>query len=112
MNNERTDAEIVIKTLSDVIKGRIARPIYLKIEHREGDLSIEQVEYLTPDELAQLMRVEARTVYSWFDKGVLGFCKPAGTGQNLISLRSALAWIDSSVGLKEPKIKKEPPPKS
>jgi hypothetical protein len=57
----------------------------------------------TPEELAQLAKVNARTVYGWFDKGLLKFCKPAGTGQNLIPLRAALQWIDSSETVKERK---------
>lgn len=111
--NERVEkdsigsAEMVIKSLSAAINSRMARPIYLKIEHLDGNLSIEQVEYITAEELAALVKTDVRTVYSWFERGVLGFCKPQGTGQNLIPLRAALNWIDSSATVRERKRKKE-----
>jgi excisionase family DNA binding protein len=98
--------ESVIKSLSNAINSRMARPIYLKIEHHDGELAIEQVEFLTVEELALLVKVEARTVYGWLDKGLLKFCKPQGTGQNLIPLHAALHWIDSSAIVKAPKRKK------
>lgn len=97
--------EAAIKALGDAVANRLARPIYLRVEMRDGHLDISQVEYLTPEELAQLAKVNSRTVYGWLDKGLLRFCKPAGTGQNLIPLRAALHWIDSSAVVKEPKKK-------
>src|SRR5262249_38678848 len=96
IQGDSPDIEAAIKALGDVIKGHIARPLYLRVEMRNGQLNISQVEYLTPEELAQLVKVNARTVYGWLDRGLLTFCKPQGTGQNLIPLRAALHWIDSS----------------
>jgi excisionase family DNA binding protein len=97
------DIEIAVKVLGDVIKGHVARPIYLRVEMREGQLEIEHVEFLTVEELAALVKTTPRTVYGWLDKGLLAFCKPAGTGQNLIPLRAALHWLDSSETVKGPK---------
>lgn len=105
MNEQTRNIEAVIKALSDAVTSRMTRPLYLKIEHRDGELAIEQVEFLTVEELALLVKVEARTVYGWLDKGLLKFCKPQGTGQNLIPLRAALHWIDSSETVKESKKK-------
>ena len=96
MRDDSQGIETAIKALGDVIRGRMARPLYLRVEMQDGNLSIEQVEFLTVEELAALVKVEARTVYGWLDRGLLAFCKPAGTGQNLIPLRAALHWIDSS----------------
>src|SRR6266849_2640049 len=106
MNETPGSIEAVIKALSDAIKGHIARPLYLKVEHRDGEIAIEQVEFLSVEEFAKLMKTQPRTVYGWFDKGLLTFCKPQGTGQNLIPLRAALHWIGSSVTVKEPRTKK------
>jgi len=93
----RTEAEIAIKALSDVIAGRINRPIFLKAEHRDGRLVISQVEFLTPEELAQLAKVKPRTVYLWIEKRLFPFSKPPGTGQVLIAFNDALDWIESGV---------------
>ena len=106
MMNEQDNSlniESVFRAIGDAIKGQMARPLYLKIEMLDGQLDISQVEYLTAEEFAALVKVDSRTVYSWFDKGLLKFCKPAGTGQNLIPLRSALHWIDSSETVKKKK---------
>lgn len=103
MNEEAQSIETAIKALRDVIQDRMSRPLYLRVEMRDGELTIEQVEYLTTEELAALVKVDPRTVYGWFEKGLLKFCKPAGTGQNLIPLRAALHWIESSETVKEKK---------
>jgi excisionase family DNA binding protein len=93
----RTEAEIAIKALSDVIAGRMSRPLFLKAEHYDGRLAISQVEFLTPEELAQLAKVKPRTVYLWIEKRLFPFSKPPGTGQVLIAFNDALAWIESGV---------------
>ncbi|HJQ26879.1 MAG TPA: helix-turn-helix domain-containing protein [Blastocatellia bacterium] len=105
-NGQSPNLESAIKALGAVIQGQMARPLYLKIEMRDGELDISQVEYLTTEEFAALVKADVRTVYGWFDRGLLKFCKPIGTGQNLIPLRAALHWIDSSEVKKEPKKKK------
>lgn len=104
--DEPSSIERAINALSEAIKGRMARPLYLKVEHRDGELDISQVEFLSVEEFAKLMKTQPRTVYGWIDRGLLNFCKPHGTGQNLIPLRAALHWIDSSMTVKEQKQKK------
>ena len=107
MNESNRSLEAVLRALSAAIKVHIARPLYLKVEHRDGELVIEQIEFLSVEEFAKLMKTQPRTVYGWFDKGLLTFCKPQGTGQNLIPLSAALHWISSSVNIKEPRAKNE-----
>jgi len=97
----RTEAEIAIGAISEVIKGRMTRPIYLRVEMQPGGLDIRQVEYLTAEEFAQLVKVEPRTVYTWFEKRLIKYHKPKGTGQNLIDLNDALAWIESGAVARE-----------
>src|SRR5436309_9834535 len=92
-----TEAEIAIKALSDVIAGQMSRPIFLKAEYCDGRLAISQIEFLTPEELAQLAKVKPRTVYLWIEKRLFPFSKPRGTGQVLIAFNDALDWIESGV---------------
>ena len=56
----RTEAEIAIGAISDAIKGRQTRPIYLRVGWSDGHLDVRQVEYLTAEEFAQLAKVEKR----------------------------------------------------
>src|SRR5437868_14978012 len=95
------EAENAITALSDVIAGRMNRPIFLKAEYANGRLAISQVEFLTPEELAQLAKVKLRTVYLWIEKRLFPFSKPLGTGQVLIALKDALAWIESGMVMVE-----------
>src|SRR5436853_7094482 len=92
-----TEAEIAIRTLSNVIADRMGRPVFLKAECCDGRRAIRQVEFLTPEELAQLAKVKPRTVYLWIEKRLFPFSKPMGTGQVLIAFNDALAWIESGV---------------
>lgn len=100
---EQQSVERAIKALAGAISEHITRPVYLRFEMRDGQLAVSQVEYLTPEEFAPIARVDRRTVYDWIDKGLLSFCKPQGTGQNLIPLHKAIQWIDSSETVREPK---------
>jgi excisionase family DNA binding protein len=93
----RTETENAIQALSDVIAGRMTRPIFIRAEHCDGRLAISQVEFLTPEEMAQLAKVKLRTVYLWIEKRLFPFSKPPGTGQVLIALKDALAWIESGM---------------
>ena len=58
----------LIKSLNGEIKRTLKRPIYIQIAQERGEVSIKQVEFLTPEQLAELMHVETRTVYSWIEK--------------------------------------------
>jgi len=91
------EAETALKTLSDVIAGRMSRPLFLKAKYNDGRLAISQIEFLTPEELAQLAKVKPRTVYSWIEKRLFPFSKPPGAGQVLIALNDALDWIESGM---------------
>ena len=93
----RTESESAIEALSDVIAGRMSRPLFLKAEHCDGRLAISQVEFLTPEEMAQLAKVKLRTVYLWIEKRLFPFSKPPGTGQVLIAFNDALDWIESGM---------------
>jgi excisionase family DNA binding protein len=93
----RTEAEIAIQAISGVIKSRLTRPVYVRLfwDEEAGRLQVEQVEYLTTEEFAALVKADKRTVYTWFEKRLLPFYKPNGTGQNLIDINDALAWISA-----------------
>jgi excisionase family DNA binding protein len=97
----RTEAEIAIGAISGVIKERQERPIYLRVGWLDGKLDVRQVEYLTAEEFARLAKVETRTVYTWLEKRLFPFHKPPGTGQVLININDALAWIESGAVTKE-----------
>jgi hypothetical protein len=51
-----TDENIgaLIKSLSGEIKRTLQRPIYIQIAQESGNLSIKQIEFLTPEQLAEL----------------------------------------------------------
>jgi excisionase family DNA binding protein len=95
--------EAAFKALADMIANRMSRPLYLRIEMQDGQLEISQIEYLSVEEFAAMVKTQTRTVYGWIDRGLLAFCKPVGTGQNLIPLRTALHWIEASAVVKEKK---------
>jgi excisionase family DNA binding protein len=103
MMQPRTEAEIAIGAISNVIKGRLTKPIYLRAswDAEAGRLAIEQVEYLTAEEFAPLVKVEPRTVYTWFEKNLIKSYKPPGTGQRLINLNDAIEWIESGAAAME-----------
>jgi excisionase family DNA binding protein len=88
-------ADIAIKSLGEVIAGKLAKPLFLCAEMRDGQLEVRQVEFLTVDEFAQMVKVEPRTVYLWMEKRLIEFYKPRGTAQNLIALSDALAWVEA-----------------
>lgn len=102
---EQENISQAIKALSDAITGHLTKPIYFRFEMQDGELVVSQVEYLTPEELAAIAKVDRRTVYGWIERGLLKFCRPEGTAQNLIPMRAALHWIEASETVKEPKKK-------
>lgn len=102
---EQQDIQTAIKALTDVISGHMAKPLYLRFEMQEGHLTVEQVEYLTTEEAAAMAKVDVRTLYTWFDKGLLPFCRPDGTNNKLVPLKKFLHWLESSETVTKPKPK-------
>ena len=94
---EKSRVEQLIKLLAQ----RRERPIYLQIIEREnGKLECRQVEFLTPEQLADLAHVETRTVYSWVEKAQengLKFYRAPGTRGVLFEINEVLEWIRNTV---------------
>lgn len=97
-----TDESIgaLIKSLSGEIKRTLTRPIYIQIAQESGEVSIKQVEFLTPEQLAELMHVETRTVYSWIEKSQengLKFYRAPNTRGVLFEINEVMEWIRNTV---------------
>jgi excisionase family DNA binding protein len=90
----------LIKSLSGEIKRALRRPIYIQIAQESGNLSIKQVEFLTPEQLAELTHVETRTVYSWIEKAPgngLKFYRAPNTRGVLFEINEVMEWIRNTV---------------
>lgn len=86
--------ETVINSLTEAIKGNLARPVYFVCERDTGgNLSIRQIEFLTTDELAELCKVDVRTVHTWIARKLLPYYKPPGTLGVLFDLNETIEWI-------------------
>ena len=97
-----TDENIgaLIKSLSGEIKRTLTRPLYIQIAQERGEVSIKQVEFLTPEQLAELMHVETRTVYSWIEKADdngLKFYRAPNTRGILFEINEVMEWIRNTV---------------
>ena len=97
-----TDENIgaLIKLLSGEINRTLKRPLYIQIAQESGEVSIKQVEFLTPEQLAELMHVETRTVYSWIEKAQengLKFYRAPNTRGVLFEINEVLEWIRNTV---------------
>ena len=97
-----TDENIgaLIKLLSGEIKRTLTRPIYIQIAQESGGVNIKQVEFLTPEQLAELMHVETRTVYSWIEKAQengLKFYRAPNTRGVLFEINEVMEWIRNKV---------------
>ena len=91
---------ILIKQLSGEINRTLSRPVYIQVAQEGGRVSIKQVEFLTPEQLAQLTHVETRTVYSWIEKAQengLKFYRAPNTRGVLFELNEVLEWIRNTV---------------
>ena len=90
-----------VEQLIDLLTKRRERPVYLQIlEGENGKLECRQVEFLTPEQLADLAHVETRTVYSWIEKSQengLKFYRPPGTRGVLFEINEVLEWIRNAV---------------
>ena len=94
---EKSRVEQLIKLLAQ----RRERPVYLQIiEGQNGKLECRHIEFLTPEQLAELMHVETRTVYSWIEKAQengLKFYRAPNTRGVLFEINEVLEWIRNTV---------------
>jgi excisionase family DNA binding protein len=104
MNSEKvkTDEGIgaLIKQLSGEINRTLSRPVYIQIAQESGRVSIKQIEFLTVEQLASMMHVETRTVYSWIEKAQengLKFYRAPNTRGVLFEINEVLEWIRNTV---------------
>jgi hypothetical protein len=93
-----------VEQLIDLLTTRRERPIYFQIiEGESGKLVCRQVEFITPEQFAQLRNVSRRTVYGWIDKASeqgkdpLDFVPPMYRQPNasgiVFDLHEAVLWI-------------------
>src|ERR1051326_2972483 len=92
-----TNIQTVIKSLADEIKQTFSRPIYFEVmQEPGGKLSVRQIQFITPEQLAELCHVETRTVYSWIEKAQengLKFYRAPNTRGVLFEINEVLEWI-------------------
>ena len=93
-----------VEQLIDLLTTRRERPIYFQIvEGDSGKLECRQVEFITPEQFAQLRNVSRRTVYGRIDKASepgkdpLDFVPPMYRQPNangiVFDLHEAILWI-------------------
>jgi excisionase family DNA binding protein len=90
----------LIKQLSSEINRTLSRPVYIQIAPEGGQVNIKQVEFLTVEQLATMMHVETRTVYSWIEKAQengLKFYRAPNTRGVLFEINEVLEWIRNTV---------------
>jgi excisionase family DNA binding protein len=94
-----TDVSIqtAVESLTSAVTNSITRPLYFRIAtDARGKLAVEQVVFLTPEQLAELAHVERRTVYSWVERAEkigLKFYRPPGARGILFELNEVLDWL-------------------
>ncbi|MGA9770316.1 MAG: hypothetical protein WBV94_14855 [Blastocatellia bacterium] len=67
-----TTIQTVINSLAEEIKQGFSRPLYFQVmQEPNGEMSIRHIQFITPEQLAELCHVETRTVYSWIENEVL-----------------------------------------
>jgi excisionase family DNA binding protein len=90
----------LIKSLNSEIKRTLGRPIYIQMTYEGNRVNIRQIEFLTPEQLAELMHVETLTVYSWVEKAQengLKFYRAPSTRGVLFEINEVLEWIRNAV---------------
>jgi len=101
---ETTIEKSSVEQLINLLTTRHERPIYFQIiEGENGKLECRQVEFITPEQFAQLRNVSRRTVYGWIDKASepgkdpLDFVPPMYRQPNasgiVFDLHEAVLWI-------------------
>lgn len=102
MNTSNQESiQSTIQALTAGIKRNLVRPIYLEVNRgRSGEVQIKQIEFLTPEQLAELAHVDKRTVYSWIEKADengLKFYRAPNTRRVLFEINEVLEWIKNAV---------------
>jgi hypothetical protein len=90
----------LLERLSSDINRTLSRPLYIQIAQEGGRVSIKQIEFITPEQLAQLTHVETRTVYSWIEKAQengLKFYRAPNTRGVLFEINEVIQWIKDRV---------------
>jgi excisionase family DNA binding protein len=86
-----------VELLTSAVADSMTLPVYFRIaKGARGELAIEQVVFLTPEQLAELAHVERRTVYSWVERAEkigLKFYRPPGSRGILFELNEVLDWL-------------------
>ena len=89
--------QATFESLTSAVRDSLTRPVYLRLaKGPRGDLHIQQVAFLTVDQLAELAHVERRTVYSWVERAQtigLKFYRPPGSRGILFELNEILDWL-------------------
>lgn len=87
-------ADALIDSLTTAVKLARERPVYFQITTRQGRIDVRQVEFLSVEELAQLAKVEPRTVHGWVQRGIgPPSYRPPGSRSILFDLAEAVEWI-------------------
>ncbi len=86
-----------VELLTSAVTNSMTRPVYFRIaKDARGKLAVEQVVFLSPEQLAELAHVERRTVYSWVERAEkigLKFYRPPGSRGILFELNEVLDWL-------------------
>jgi len=95
-----SEIRLVSDVVGEAVKSEIARPVYLEVTYQpDGKLVIKRVEFITPEQLAEIARVKPRTVYLWIEKAAeigLRFYRAPGSRQVLFEINETLDWIKGS----------------
>jgi hypothetical protein len=96
-----TTIQAVIESLAKEIKQGFSRPIYFQVmQEPGGKVSLRQIQFITPEQLAELCHVETRTVYSWIEKAQengLKFYRAPSTRGVLFEINEEMEWIRNTV---------------
>ena len=91
----------VIESLAEEIKQGVSRPVYFQVmQEPGGKVSIRHIQFITPEQLAELCHVETRTVYSWIEKAQengLKFYRAPSTRGILFEINEVMEWIRNTV---------------
>ena len=98
---EEATIQRVIERLAEEIKQGFSRPIYFQVmQEARGKVSLRQIQFITPEQLAELCHVETRTVYSWIEKAQengLKFYRAPNTRGVLFEINEVMEWIRNTV---------------
>jgi len=100
-----------IERLIDLLTTKREKPVYLEIKQRQdGTLDFSQVEFITPEQLAELVHVETRTIYAWIAKAssadgerknsVPPIYRAPGSRGILFDLHESILWIKGGLDAK------------